>query len=48
MRIALYARYSTTRLRALSLPAGEARDAIVTITHTIVAFSILVQGLTLG
>ncbi|MGH7233114.1 MAG: cation:proton antiporter, partial [Nitrospiraceae bacterium] len=33
---------------ALSLPAGEARDAIVTITYIVVVFSILVQGLTLG
>lgn len=33
---------------ALSLPAGEARDAIVTITYIVVAFSILAQGLTLG
>jgi monovalent cation:H+ antiporter, CPA1 family len=33
---------------ALSLPSGEPRDAIVTITYIVVAFSILVQGLTLG
>ena len=33
---------------ALSLPAGEARDAILTITYGIVAFSIIVQGLTIG
>lgn len=32
---------------ALSLPIGEVRDAIVTITYIVVAFSILVQGLTL-
>ncbi len=31
---------------ALSLPAGPERDAIVGITYAIVAFSILVQGLT--
>ena len=33
---------------ALSLPTGEARDTILTITYGIVAFSIIVQGLTLG
>ena len=33
---------------ALSLPAGEVRDAIVTITYVVVAFSILVQGLSIG
>ncbi|WP_447977500.1 cation:proton antiporter [Candidatus Nitrospira bockiana] len=33
---------------ALSLPAGDTRDAIVTITYIVVVFSILVQGLTLG
>ncbi len=33
---------------ALSLPSGEARDAILTITYGIVAFSIIVQGLTIG
>ncbi len=33
---------------ALSLPLGEARDAIITITYAVVVFSILVQGLTLG
>jgi CPA1 family monovalent cation:H+ antiporter len=33
---------------ALSLPQGEARDAIVTVTYAVVAFSILVQGLTLN
>ena len=33
---------------ALSLPVGEARDAILTITYGIVAFSIIVQGLTIG
>ena len=33
---------------ALSLPPGEYRDAIVTITYVVVVFSILVQGLTIG
>ena len=33
---------------ALSLPPGGARDAIVTVTYVVVAFSILVQGLTIG
>ncbi len=33
---------------ALSLPAGEMRDILVTVTYVIVVFSILVQGLTLG
>lgn len=33
---------------ALSLPQGETRDAIVTITYAVVVFSILVQGLTMG
>jgi CPA1 family monovalent cation:H+ antiporter len=33
---------------ALSLPAGEVRDAIVTITYVVVVFSILVQGLSIG
>ncbi len=33
---------------ALSLPAGSGRDAILTITYTVVVFSILVQGLTIG
>ncbi len=33
---------------ALSLPPGPSRDAIVTITYAVVAFSILVQGLTIG
>ena len=32
---------------ALSLPAGEIRDAVVAITYGIVVFSILVQGTTL-
>jgi CPA1 family monovalent cation:H+ antiporter len=33
---------------ALSLPASEHRSAVVTVTYVVVAFSILVQGLTLG
>ena len=33
---------------ALSLPFGDTRDALLTITYIVVAFSILVQGLTLG
>lgn len=33
---------------ALSIPAGEARDEILTITYVVVIFSILVQGLTVG
>jgi len=33
---------------ALSLPAGEVRDALVTITYVVVAFSIVVQGLSIG
>ena len=33
---------------ALSLPAGEIRDALVTVTYVVVAFSIIVQGLTIG
>ena len=33
---------------ALSLPPGQSRDAIITITYVVVVFSILVQGLTIG
>ncbi|MGB7932380.1 MAG: sodium:proton antiporter [Gammaproteobacteria bacterium] len=33
---------------ALSLPAGEVRDALVTVTYVVVAFSIVVQGLSIG
>ncbi len=33
---------------ALSLPAGENREAILTVTYAIVVFSIIVQGLTIG
>ncbi|WP_295392822.1 sodium:proton antiporter [uncultured Thiodictyon sp.] len=33
---------------ALSLPHGEVRDLLVSVTYIVVVFSILVQGLTLG
>ena len=33
---------------ALSLPHGETRDLLVTVTYLVVVFSILVQGLTIG
>lgn len=33
---------------ALSLPDGEARNVILTVTYMVVVFSVLVQGLTLG
>jgi CPA1 family monovalent cation:H+ antiporter len=33
---------------ALTLPDGEPRDLILTVTYIIVVFSVLVQGLTLG
>ena len=33
---------------ALSIPAGPERDVILPVTYTVVVFSILVQGLTLG
>lgn len=33
---------------ALSLPGGQVREAILTVTYTVVVFSILIQGLTLG
>jgi len=33
---------------ALSMPAGEARDTVLTLTYCVVVFSILVQGLTIG
>jgi len=33
---------------ALSLPASEQRSALVTVTYVVVAFAMLVQGLTLG
>lgn len=32
---------------ALSLPAGREREIVLTVTYTVVIFSILVQGLTL-
>lgn len=33
---------------ALSLPVGQERDALITITYAVVVFSILVQGLTMN
>ncbi len=33
---------------ALTLPAGEAREALIVVTYVIVIFSIIVQGLTVG
>jgi monovalent cation:H+ antiporter, CPA1 family len=33
---------------ALSLPHGDARDILLTVTYIVVAFSIIVQGLTIG
>ena len=33
---------------ALSIPAGPERDLILTVTYTVVVFSILIQGLTIG
>jgi len=33
---------------ALSLPLGPARDTVVGLTYCVVAFSILVQGLSIG
>ncbi|MDQ2819866.1 MAG: sodium:proton antiporter [Pseudomonadota bacterium] len=33
---------------ALSLPAGPARDVVLTLTYCVVVFSILIQGLSLG
>lgn len=33
---------------ALSIPAGPERDLILTVTYTVVVFSILVQGMTIG
>ena len=33
---------------ALSLPASEVRDVLLTVTYIVVAFSIIVQGLTIG
>jgi len=33
---------------ALSLPSGEVRNVLLTVTYIVVAFSIIVQGLTIG
>jgi CPA1 family monovalent cation:H+ antiporter len=33
---------------ALSLPAGAERDALLVVTYVVVAFSIIVQGLSFG
>lgn len=33
---------------ALSLPAGEARDTVVSLTYLVVVFSVLVQGMSIG
>jgi CPA1 family monovalent cation:H+ antiporter len=33
---------------ALSLPAGPQRDVILTMAYSVVVFSIVVQGLSLG
>ncbi|SPF10608.1 putative membrane protein [Pseudomonas syringae group genomosp. 3] len=33
---------------ALSLPAGHARDVVVSLTYMVVVFSILVQGMSIG
>ena len=33
---------------ALSLPAGDVRDALLSMTYMVVIFSIVVQGLTIG
>lgn len=33
---------------ALSLPAGEARDTVVSLTYLVVVFSVLVQGMSVG
>ncbi|HCP56111.1 MAG TPA: sodium:proton antiporter, partial [Pseudomonas sp.] len=33
---------------ALSLPHGDARDIVVSLTYLVVVFSILVQGMTIG
>lgn len=32
---------------ALSLPQGETRDMILTVTYVVVVFSLIVQGLTI-
>ena len=33
---------------AMSLPSGQNRDIILVITYSVVVFSIMVQGLTIG
>jgi CPA1 family monovalent cation:H+ antiporter len=33
---------------ALSLPAGDARDVVVSLTYLVVIFSILIQGMSIG
>jgi len=33
---------------ALSIPSGDKRDIVLTMTYVVVVFSILVQGLTMG
>ncbi|KPW57149.1 hypothetical protein ALO86_200081 [Pseudomonas syringae pv. berberidis] len=33
---------------ALSLPTGQARDVVVSLTYMVVVFSILVQGMSIG
>jgi CPA1 family monovalent cation:H+ antiporter len=33
---------------ALTLPAGESREALLVVTYIVVIFSIIVQGLTVG
>ncbi|WP_256672353.1 cation:proton antiporter [Pseudomonas sp. ANT_J12] len=33
---------------ALSLPRGEARDLVVSLTYLVVVFSILIQGMSIG
>ncbi|MFJ2538731.1 cation:proton antiporter [Pseudomonas sp. NPDC087614] len=33
---------------ALTLPPGEARDVVVSLTYSVVVFSILVQGMSIG
>ncbi len=32
----------------LSIPAGEARELLLTITYIVVVFSVIVQGLSIG
>lgn len=33
---------------ALSVPPGEARDVVVSLTYLVVVFSILIQGMSIG